>query len=135
MTFTLDDTVITNPARFAARVARGYAPVQSVVTCPQCREPRSENLTTIRNVSIFDSHPRPFFAAGNLSCAISASFRVHNPHGCQVQLGEEPKQRLPEPSSARSPGRKKRSASNDRSKSKLAWQALSRETKLDLTPS
>ena len=93
MTFTLEDTVITNPARSAARVARGYAPVQSVVTCPQCREPRSENVTTIRNVTIFDAHPRPFFAAGNLSCAISASFRAHNPHGCQVRLGEEPEQR------------------------------------------
>ena len=57
------------------------------------RATQREPDVSIRNVSIFDSHPRPFFAAGNLSCAISAGFRVHNPHGCQVQLGEEPEQR------------------------------------------
>ena len=95
--FKLADTLIANPGRSAGYIAERLAPVLVTVACtnPCCggEAPCGQGEITIRNVTIFDTHSRPFFTASNTSCGIGATFQVHNPNGCQQQLGSKAAQR------------------------------------------
>jgi hypothetical protein len=89
LNFALVDTVITNSARSAAKIAEEYEPLQVIAACGNDTDVASRySSVTIQNVSVVDSHPRPFFLVGNQSCNIAASFDlVRNPNGCSVELG------------------------------------------------
>ena len=100
------DVTVVNPSRSASYIAEGLAPLLDQIACVPAKTPgnsgfaedspqsyhskRHSGQTTFTNVTVYDTHLRPFLQASNTTCRLSVSgMTVHNPYGCKAELGAE----------------------------------------------